>query len=288
MADHQSIDSSTPSPFRPICGIYEIRCLVNGKVYIGSSANVPLRWRKHLADLDAGKHHSILLQRAWTKHGQDNFVFEILEEVDAERLIEVEQRYIDERRAHIPANGYNISPTAGSCRGCKHSDATRAKMAASQTGRKHAPETIEKLRLMKTGVTHSEETRRKIGDIGRGRKQSEESNAKRSASLMGRKRTPEQQARVTAALRGIKRSEEARRRISEAHKGIKLGPESIEKLRAALIGKNMKVRPEDIPLIKAMLAEGHTGQSVAERFSLSPSTVSNIKHNRFVGYQAGA
>jgi group I intron endonuclease len=47
------------------------------------------------------------LQNAFTKHGEDNFVFEIIEHCTEENLIEREQHYLDQRPE------YNISFIAG-------------------------------------------------------------------------------------------------------------------------------------------------------------------------------
>ena len=76
-------------------GIYQIRNLVNGKVYVGSAVNLQHRRREHRSDLRNGTHHSIKLQRAYNKYGESSFAFEILEYVeDRNQLIEREQYYI--------------------------------------------------------------------------------------------------------------------------------------------------------------------------------------------------
>jgi hypothetical protein len=54
-------------------GIYAIRCLANGKVYVGSSAGIDARWSEHRYDLNAGRHHSPHLQNAWVKYGAAGF-----------------------------------------------------------------------------------------------------------------------------------------------------------------------------------------------------------------------
>ena len=59
-------------------GIYIIKNLANGKVYVGSSANISARWCKHRTALEAGTHHSVKLQRAWAKYGRDAFSFEVV------------------------------------------------------------------------------------------------------------------------------------------------------------------------------------------------------------------
>jgi group I intron endonuclease len=80
MADSQSNTSVLKS------GIYAIRCLVNGKVYVGSAVNIVSRWRVHKHHLTHHKHHSIHLQRVWDKHGPEAFSWEILEYVEPEQF----------------------------------------------------------------------------------------------------------------------------------------------------------------------------------------------------------
>jgi group I intron endonuclease len=76
-------------------GIYRIKNLKNKKCYYGSSKNIKKRWRTHLNDLKNGKHHNTHLQRSWDKYGEDNFVFELVEECDETILLELEQKYLD-------------------------------------------------------------------------------------------------------------------------------------------------------------------------------------------------
>jgi hypothetical protein len=59
-------------------GIYAVRHVASGKLYIGSAVDILKRWGEHRYHLDRGTHHSRYLQRAWRKHGPDAFVWEIL------------------------------------------------------------------------------------------------------------------------------------------------------------------------------------------------------------------
>lgn len=76
-------------------GIYRIKNLVNNKCYYGSSKDIEKRWRTHKNHLNGGKHHNIPLQRSWNKYGENNFVFELVEECDETFLLELEQKYLD-------------------------------------------------------------------------------------------------------------------------------------------------------------------------------------------------
>lgn len=111
-------------------GVYRIKNMINGKIYIGSSLYAEQRMRRHKSNLNAGKHHSIHLQRSWDKHGASAFEFELLEVVEEENLLAREQFYMDLYKPE-----FNIYPTAGSSFGYKHSEETRLKYKAAQAAR---------------------------------------------------------------------------------------------------------------------------------------------------------
>lgn len=60
------------------CGVYRIRNLINGCIYIGSSKNFYNRLKYHLSLLHKNKHTNPYLQNAWNKYGSESFVFEII------------------------------------------------------------------------------------------------------------------------------------------------------------------------------------------------------------------
>lgn len=64
--------------------IYKIINLTSGKFYVGSTTNTRERFRTHRKKLRLGKHHCAHLQAAWSKYGEDSFVFHIVETVPAE------------------------------------------------------------------------------------------------------------------------------------------------------------------------------------------------------------
>ncbi|MFA7689249.1 MAG: GIY-YIG nuclease family protein [Bacilli bacterium] len=91
-------------------GIYQIRNIKTGKVYVGSSKNIERRFGEHIRNLKNNKHHSIKLQRSWnlTKDKKKTFVFEVIEEVNDNSILkEREQYYIDLKDAYT--TGYNCS-----------------------------------------------------------------------------------------------------------------------------------------------------------------------------------
>lgn len=60
-------------------GIYQIKNVLNGHSYIGSTNNFYDRLIQHRSHLRKQKHHSIALQRAYDKYGEYNFEVNILE-----------------------------------------------------------------------------------------------------------------------------------------------------------------------------------------------------------------
>jgi hypothetical protein len=95
-------------------GIYQIRCLVNGKIYVGSAVDLHDRWIGHRNSLRRGEHRNPHLQNAWNLYGEANFDLAILEYVDIRDLLTVEQRWIDETDCTNPEIGFNIYDIAGS------------------------------------------------------------------------------------------------------------------------------------------------------------------------------
>lgn len=59
-----------------VAGVYAIRCLVNGKIYVGSAADLVKRIGEHKAQLRRGDHFLLpRLQQDWNTYGEGAFVF---------------------------------------------------------------------------------------------------------------------------------------------------------------------------------------------------------------------
>jgi group I intron endonuclease len=114
--------------------IYMIKNISSNKVYIGSSIyGLTKRKRCHITNLKNNKHHSIKLQNAWNKYGEDKFIFEIIEICNKEGILVKEQYWIDKYDSYI--SGYNATPFAGNCLGRKVKKETRLKISNSLKGR---------------------------------------------------------------------------------------------------------------------------------------------------------
>lgn len=185
-------------------GIYKILNLIDGKFYIGSTANFIYRWKLYEQRLNYGDHHSQHLQAAWNKYSADNFEFIALEGVeDLTKLIEREQWWIDFTKCYNKKIGYNVRKIAQSCIGIIRNEQSKLKSSIaikssekfrkysqSRVGRPRKQETKDKLSLAHIGKIKTEEHRRKISQTLTGRKTqpcSEEKKIKIAASLRKRK-----------------------------------------------------------------------------------------------------
>lgn len=62
-------------------GVYRIKNLVNGKIFIGSSLNLPGRINRHKFELKFGSDNIKELQEDYNKYGEGNFTFEIIDDL---------------------------------------------------------------------------------------------------------------------------------------------------------------------------------------------------------------
>jgi len=163
-----------PDPLPRTSGVYRITCLPTGKVYIGSAVNLRNRCIQHRSGLHTGRHPNSYLQRAWGKHGDDAFVFEVLELVLSPFLIEREQYWLDRTRAYDHERGYNMSRVAGSRSGVSHSAETRQKMAETHRRIMSSPERRAAVSRLHKGKVISDEQRRQTSLRQKGKPQPQE------------------------------------------------------------------------------------------------------------------
>lgn len=98
-------------------GIYRITCLGNKKFYIGSAVNLKRRFDEHQTLLRNNKHYNSKLQHAWNKYGEEQFIFDIVELVDEEYLLDCEQTWMDS--TNVCVTGFNLAQKAGSGGSCR-------------------------------------------------------------------------------------------------------------------------------------------------------------------------
>lgn len=112
------------------CGVYVIRNIENGKMYIGSTSNsFKERWKTHRERLRKNKHHSAHLQSSYNKYGKDSFEFQIIEITSPEKARERESYYISLYNTLNPKYGYNIA-IVNEDGTTSASESTKAKLSA--------------------------------------------------------------------------------------------------------------------------------------------------------------
>lgn len=249
-----------------IPGIYAIRHIETGRLYIGSSKNIRIRIKTHFYDLRKNQHHCAYLQNAWNKYGDDAFEVEVLEQCELDRtvLLEREQHYLDTLKPE-----FNHLPTAGSRLGSKASDETRAKQSASMKG---------KLK----GIPKSPEHREKLKEVMRD--PSDETRAKMRAAKLGRTVPDETKRKMAEAHKGYQPSEESieAMRRSKAQKRFEMAQDIVAGLKEQqeALRKNDTRRmlrtlsDEDVRAIRTSV---EIDRIVAERFGVSQTTIGRIR-----------
>ena len=81
---------------RAPCGIYKITRLKTGEIYIGKSTDIKSRWQQHSKSCyHCGTISHSILHTTMEKDGIENFTWELLEEVQKDKLTEREKYWID-------------------------------------------------------------------------------------------------------------------------------------------------------------------------------------------------
>ena len=94
-----------------ISGIYKITNTITNDFYIGSSKNIKLRLACHKCQSTWNEHPNNPMYQDMKNYGLDNFEFQILEEIEAEKLKEKEQEFIETLKPtynRCNAKGLNI------------------------------------------------------------------------------------------------------------------------------------------------------------------------------------
>lgn len=183
-------------------GIYSILNTKVNKQYVGSSVYINKRWGSHLSDLRRGAHPNKHLQRSWNLHGEENFIFSLLEPIqEINKIAEREQFWMN---ALKPA--YNLRPVAENNTGFRHSEESKKKMSEASRARGARPPS-------RAGISPTQQ-----------------SIEKQRLKLVGKKRPPEVGAKISASKKGYKFTEEARAKMSLA----KLGNQNRRKKDAKL------------------------------------------------------
>lgn len=153
-------------------GIYQIRNINNGKVYIGSAKLFSRRCYEHLKSLQKGTHHNKHLQGAFNLEGTDAFIFEVLEVVESGE--QSDRLFVEQSRLDMFADRweecYNFDKkSVASSRSCFSKTPEETRKLISENGKRlwSDPEFKEiSLKRMKEGSSTPEaKEREKIGKI---------------------------------------------------------------------------------------------------------------------------
>jgi group I intron endonuclease len=115
------------------CGVYKLKNKINGKVYIGVSTNIGLRYKKHQnACQDKTKAHYPIVQ-AIKKYGWNNFASEVIEEIPLNQFLAREAFWINYYNSTNPEKGYNLIKAGNVSKGFSPSLKTREKISKAIT-----------------------------------------------------------------------------------------------------------------------------------------------------------
>lgn len=258
-------------------GIYQIRNLNNGKVYVGSTKGFKQRFTQHLNSLKKGTHHNKHLQSAFIQDGTDSFIFEVLEVVEGEqetRLL-VEQNHLDYYQENWEMC-YNFKKeTEASSRSCfsKTPEETRRRISEAINLYYSNPENRLKQSQRMKGVKKSPRTKehsQKIGYAHKGKIHSENTKQKMSESAKHNCQNPEHIKMKSEC--GKKRWEEHPEHKTKASETMKEHYNKNPEARKA-VSKVIKDRWND-PKYKANLIKVLTGQ---QRSDETKAKISEIK-----------
>jgi len=146
-------------------GIYTITAKHSGELYIGSSSRCfYTRAKQHIHGLRKGNHGNKRLQYIFNKYGEDNLVFEILEEYPKQLCLSMEQYWLNIAKPTLNLN--QVTP--------------------SRLGSRLTEEQIQKMKQRRA----SEETKQKIREARAKQVLSEEMLERRGNTLKALFNTP--------------------------------------------------------------------------------------------------
>lgn len=140
--------------------LYQITNTCNSKTYIGiTKLTIEQRWNQHLKDSINPKYP---IHRAIHKYGAQNFIIEILLELDDRKVIgSLEEEFIVTRRSRITENGYNVAKGGY---GGNLGEEVNAKRRATRANKSPEEKAIlsKKLSQSHLGIRPTDEVRAKL------------------------------------------------------------------------------------------------------------------------------
>jgi group I intron endonuclease len=195
--------------------LYRITNLINGNDYVGITVDYKKRFRDHVRDARIGpKPDESLIAKAIRKYGEDNFKFEV---ISIARTWDI-GAMLEKLARKLGMGKYNRTEGGEGVTGMRHSDESKAKMAAAKLGK---PREI------------TEEHRAKLVANGKARK--------------GVQKTEEHRANMSKARRGYKlgpRPQEVKDKIAKTNTGKTHSPETRAKMKASALARHERERAE--------------------------------------------
>ena len=206
----------------PICGIYSIKEISTGKIYIGQSVDIK-RWSKH-------------------RQTRPSNLYEYkVEQLCCRGILNMLEIYFIKKLNTLEPNGLNIQH-GGQTWSMIYTGEMRKRLSEAFTGRVFSDSHKEKIGAAQKGRVFSEETRRKMSESAKKRRASKETREKMSAQRLGKKgKSPSEEVRkkISEKLIGHKQSEETKRKKSESHKGKIIPQETRDKLSKVNKGRKL-------------------------------------------------
>ena len=83
MIDKNNLKKQYKQTLTPM-GVFQIKNLANGKIFVGSSKNLPGKINSHRFQLKMGSHMNRALQREFTLYGEEKFSFTVLDTLESQ------------------------------------------------------------------------------------------------------------------------------------------------------------------------------------------------------------
>jgi len=143
--------------FEDVPGIYVIKCLVNGKYYVGESVSIKKRLRRYK------KERYQVIGKALDRYGDENFevYVEYLPNFKKIDLLNLEEQLIIKFNSLVPS-GYNVCKRGLDLTGMKHTEESKKKIGDTHRGKVVSSKTREKLSKIFKGRKISQESIEKI------------------------------------------------------------------------------------------------------------------------------
>lgn len=192
--------------------LYTITHKLSGRIYIGWSINVRIRWQNHRSNKDNN-----YIANAIRKYGKDSFDWLVIKDGLTDDEAKMEEVYWIANRREYGIKLYNLTDGGEGTAGLKISDEAKKKMSLAKIGsvpyNKGVP-MPESTKAKIRGYHHSDEQKKKWSAIRRGKKSSEETKRKQSLALIGKpssnKGKPWSEARRKAHLQRLEKNRQQR------------------------------------------------------------------------------